>query len=41
MLGHGVDSSFSQQKLIRFAQKRQIPIITSVWRNQFWDTTIR
>ena len=26
MLGHGVDSSFSQQKLIRFAQKRQIPI---------------
>ena len=30
MLGHGVDSSFSQQKLIRFAQKRQIPIITSV-----------
>ena len=30
MLGHGVDSSFSQKKLIRFAQKRQIPIITSV-----------
>ena len=30
MLGHGVDSSFSQQKLISFAQKRQIPIITSV-----------
>mgnify|MGYP002539576241 CR=1 FL=1 len=30
MLGHGVDSSFGQQKLIRFAQKRQIPIITSV-----------
>ena len=30
MLGHGVDSYASQQKLIRFAQKRQIPIITSV-----------
>ncbi len=30
MLGHGVDSAVSQQKLIRFARSRQIPIITSV-----------
>ena len=30
MLGHGVDSEVSQQELIHFAQKRQIPIITSV-----------
>lgn len=30
MLGHGVDSAISQQKLIRFARSRQIPIITSV-----------
>lgn len=30
MLGHGVDSVVSQQKLIRFARSRQIPIITSV-----------
>ena len=30
MLGHGVDSHAAQQELISFAQKRQIPIITSV-----------
>ena len=30
MLGHGVDSAVSQQKLIRFARSRQIPIVTSV-----------
>ena len=30
MLGHGVDSAVSQQKLIRFARSCQIPIITSV-----------
>ena len=30
MLGHGVDSAVSQQKLIRFARSHQIPIITSV-----------
>ena len=30
MLGHGVDSAVSQQKLIRFARSRQIPIITSI-----------
>ena len=30
MLGHGVDSYASQQELIAFAKKRQIPIITSV-----------
>lgn len=30
LLGHGVDSEVSQKALIRFAQKNQIPIITSV-----------
>ncbi len=30
MLGHGVDSAVSQQRLISFARKRDIPVITSV-----------
>ena len=30
MLGHGVDSSESQQALLRFAREKQIPVITSV-----------
>ena len=30
MLGHGVDSTESQQALLRFTRERQIPVITSV-----------
>ncbi|MDY4692203.1 MAG: thiamine pyrophosphate-binding protein [Blautia sp.] len=30
LLGHGVDNEPGQRELLRFAQKRQIPIITSV-----------
>ena len=30
MLGHGVDSTKSQQALLRFTRERQIPVITSV-----------